>query len=383
MMAVTVIFWLLLGVIFYSYIGYALLLLGFRRTELQQETNTALPEITLIIASYNEAAVLGAKLENALALDYPTNSYKVIVITDGSDDASESIIKQYPSVLHLHFSERRGKTAAINRAMGFVSTPIVVFSDANTLLNKECLLRLASHFSNTGIGAVAGEKKVSANSGMGSAEGWYWQYESFLKKLDASFYTVVGAAGELFAMRTALFSPLPEDTILDDFALSMQVCLQGYRIGYEPLAYATEAPSASLGIEKNRKMRIATGAFQTLKRLSFSKISQNGKLAFQFISRRWLRWVICPAGLMVLFLLNAMLALASIAFYKIFFTIHVLFYLLAAVGWLQIRRNKAAVLTTVPFYFLFMNYCMLAGLLRFWQGKGTVLWTKAERTASL
>ncbi|MDB5197111.1 MAG: Poly-beta,6-N-acetyl-D-glucosamine synthase [Flaviaesturariibacter sp.] len=385
MAALSVAFWLLLSIVFYTYIGYALLLIWLKQSKSkhQNTSNTILPSLTIVIASYNEEAVLTDKIKNTLALDYPAHKLEVIIITDGSTDTSTTILQRYPSVQALHLDERRGKAAAINRAMQVVDTPIVVFSDANTILNRDCLLLLVKHFNAERTGAVAGEKKVASYSGMGSAEGWYWQYESFLKRLDASFYSVVGAAGELFAMRTSLFASLPEDTILDDFALSMQVCLKGYRIAYEPSAFATEAPSASLEAEKQRKIRIATGAFQALRRLPGKQLMAIKRLGFQFFSRRWLRWVVCPPALIALFILNAVLALSTGTLYEVIFIFHALFYGLAIIGWMHIRQNKVSVLTTVPFYFLFMNYCMLVGLLHFWQRKGTVLWTKAERLPAL
>jgi cellulose synthase/poly-beta-1,6-N-acetylglucosamine synthase-like glycosyltransferase len=385
MTAWEILFWVLFGVIFYAYVGYGALLqlLQFFKRPAKLQTMEALPPVTLLIASYNEASILPQKIANCLALDYPSEKLTVLVVTDGSTDGSPTLLKDFPGVQILHESTRRGKTAAINRAMETVTSPIVIFSDANALLNRNCLKKLVRHFQDPKVGAVAGEKKVAFASGMGSAEGWYWKYESFMKRLDASFYTVVGAAGELFAMRQSLFSPPPEDTLLDDFALSMQVCLQGFIIAYEPDAFATEAPSASLYNEQQRKMRIAAGAFQSLKRLSWRRLFSIPSLAFQFLSRRWLRWVVCPVGLVLLFLTNAFLAVCSTSFfYEALFALHLLFYGLACIGWWLIRRNKAFALVTVPFYFLFMNYCILAGYFQFLNGAHTVLWKKAERMDS-
>ncbi|MCW3073552.1 MAG: glycosyl transferase [Flaviaesturariibacter sp.] len=385
MSALSFLFWVILGTIFYTYVGYGLLLWLLRSFKKKKNPplQKELPKVTLLIASYNEAAILEEKVQNTLLLEYPKEKLSVLIVTDGSTDNSGSILKKYPEVKVLHQPERFGKTAAINRAMQEVDSEIVIFSDANTTLNKTSIQGLVSHFSNEKVGAVAGEKKVAYESGVGSAEGWYWRYESFMKGLDASFYTVVGAAGELFAMRTSLFSPLQEDTILDDFVLSMKVCLQGFIIAYEPAAFATEAPSASLGDEKKRKIRIATGAFQSLKRLSFLQIFSKPLLAFQFVSRRWLRWVICPVGLPLLFIINILLAYYSIhSIYAWLFIPHLFFYLFALVGWVFMKRDKVIAVATIPFYFSFMNYCIVAGWIRFLQGKETVLWAKAERKDS-
>jgi biofilm PGA synthesis N-glycosyltransferase PgaC len=374
-------FWLLLGILFYTYIGYALLLLllnAFRRQRALPPAD--LPAVTVVIASYNEASGLAAKLANTHALNYPAGKLSVIVITDGSTDDSAAIIARHPATIHLHEPARQGKTAALNRALAQVSSPIVIFSDANTLLNPDALRFLVAPFADARVGAVAGEKKVASQAGMGSAEGWYWQYESVLKHLDASFHTVVGAAGELFALRRSLFTPLPADTILDDLMLSLQVCLSGHTIAYEPRAFATEPPSLSLRDEAVRKKRIAAGAFQALKRLSWSSLAKQPVLLFQFVSRRWLRWVICPPALLLLIPVHLLLLFTGApVLYTVLFVLHVAFYAAAALGWWLMRRGTSFGPATVPFYFLFMNACMIAGALTFRRGKATVLWEKASR----
>jgi cellulose synthase/poly-beta-1,6-N-acetylglucosamine synthase-like glycosyltransferase len=375
-------FWLLLAAVFYSYIGYALLVWVIRKIRPHApSTETApLPPVTLIIACYNEERILPLKLENTRALNYPPHLLRLLVVNDGSVDNTAALLEQYPWVDVVHHPERRGKIAALNTAMQQVQTPVVVFSDANSLLNPESLTYLVGHFSEAHIGAVAGEKKIAHTSGMGDAEGWYWKYESLMKQLDAALYTVLGATGELFALRTHLYQPMGEDVILDDLMLSMQVSRQGYAIAYEPRAFATEAPSATLADEERRKVRIATGAFQSLQRLPLRTLLSRPVLAFQFFSRRWLRWVVCPFAIPLLLVLNVVLALyAEALLYDYLLLVHTLFYGAAFIGWLLILRNRSFALTTIPFYFLFMNYCMIKGLLQFRAGRQTVLWSKAER----
>ena len=171
-----------------------------------------------------------------------------------------------------------------------VDTPLVIFSDANTMLNEACVKKIVTHYANERTGGVAGEKKILRNqdvSAVGEAEGLYWQYESFMKKLDAGLNTVTGAAGELFSIRTALFKELKDDLILDDFVISMQICLQGYSIAYEPGAFAIESPSASLADEEKRKVRISAGAYQSVGYLKEClNIFKHPLLSFQYLSRR-------------------------------------------------------------------------------------------------
>ena len=393
MTLVTIFFWISLGILFYCYTGYGVilfLLTGIKhffapRKEKQSE-DFVLP-VTLIVTAYNEKIVVENKIKNTLSLDYPPNKLNIIFITDGSMDGSEEIVRKFPSIVSMHLPERKGKYAAIKRAMKQVKTPVVVFSDANTILNAACIKNIAAHYANEQTGGVAGEKKIARNKAMsavGEAEGLYWQYESFMKKLDAGFNTVTGAAGELFSIRTALFKELDDDLILDDFVISMQICLEGYRIEYEPQAFAVELPSASLAEEEKRKVRISAGAYQSIIYLKEClNIFKHPLLCFQYISRRLLRWVFCPVMLVILLLSNFLLIYYQwpSGFYKGFLVAQIIFYLFAFAGWLFVRSGKRAGLFGIPFYFVFMNYCLLKGFIKFVKGKQSVLWEKSMRQA--
>jgi cellulose synthase/poly-beta-1,6-N-acetylglucosamine synthase-like glycosyltransferase len=268
--------------------------------------------------------------------------------------------------------------------MRFVHTPVVVFSDANTMLNAECLKKMMVHYQDAKVGGVAGEKKILRNnyeSVVGEAEGMYWQYESFLKKMDAEFNTIVGAAGELFSIRTGLFREMNDDVILDDFVISMQVCLQGCKVQYEPDAFATESPSASLSEEEKRKTRISAGAYQSVGLLKEClNIFKHPLLSFQFISRRLLRWVFCPLALILLLVSNILLVLEyNNNLFSSILLAQTVCYAFALFGWIFVRSGKRAGLFTIPFYFVFMNFCLVKGFFRFAAGKQTVLWEKSLR----
>lgn len=392
MFLVAILFWLSLALLLYCYVGYGVILftlnsLGKLFSAGNSKKDTEWPSVTLIIPAYNEKDILDEKIRNSLAIDYPPGKLKVIIITDGSSDGSLEIVERYPAIQLLHQPERKGKMAAIKRAMKFVDTPVVVFSDANSLLNRECITRMVTLYADPAIGGVAGEKKIreyKANSGVGEAEGLYWKYESFMKRQDAGLYTVVGAAGELFSIRTALFRPLPDTVILDDFLISMEVCLQGYKIGYEPRAYAIESPSLSLAEEEKRKVRISAGAYQSVSYLKEClNFFKRPLLCFQYISRRLLRWIVCPPLLVVLFGTNIFLANDPLnpAFYSYFMVVQVVFYLLAIPGWILVRSGRKAGILAVPFYFVFMNYCLVKGFARFLSKSQSVLWEKSLRLA--
>lgn len=342
--------------------------------------------VTMIITAYNEEEIVEQKITNLLELDYPVDKLRIIFVTDGSDDHTTSILSNYPSIQLLHRTERKGKYAAIKRAMKFVETPIVIFSDANTMLNSDAIRKMVSHYADEKTGGVAGEKKIIFNHGssaVGEGEGLYWQYESFMKKLDAGLNTVIGAAGELYSIRTSLFKEFPDDLIIDDFIISMQVCLQGYKIAYEPKAFAAELPSVSMAEEEKRKVRISAGAYQSVGYLKEClNLWQHPMLSFQFISRRLLRWLFCPLMLLIFFVSNVVIVLDEPQpFYNSILSLQVIFYLMAGTGWLLVRQSKKAGIFTVPFYFVFMNYCLIKGFFKFVKGSQSVLWEKSLREA--
>lgn len=168
-------------------------------------------------------------MDNCEQLDYPKDKLHVFWVTDGSTDSTNILLTAYPNVTILFSPERKGKTAALNRAMPFIKTSYTIFTDANTMLNKESIKEIMTCFTDSRIGCVAGEKRIE-NKGKDHAasggEGFYWRYESKLKSWDSKLYSTVGAAGELFAIRTGLFKTMPEDTLLDDFILSLRIAMQ-------------------------------------------------------------------------------------------------------------------------------------------------------------
>ncbi|KYP16209.1 glycosyltransferase family 2 protein [Flavihumibacter sp. CACIAM 22H1] len=382
------IFWISFLILVYTYLGYGLLVffLAKRKKQLPVAVlpEEELPALTVLIPAYNEAGCIGAKIRNTLELKYPRTLFRVLVITDGSTDGTEQIVKAFPQVELLHGQERLGKAMALNRAMEMVETPIVIVTDANALLNQNALRLLVSGFADPSIGAISGEKQVGGENQdelSAEGEGLYWKYESFLKKNDARLYSVVGAAGELLAFRAALFQPLEPDTILDDFVLSMRICEQGYRIGYEPAAKAFEKGSLSLRDEEKRKIRIAAGGFQALKRLQKSWSWRfNPLLFFQFISHRVSRWVFAAPALLLLGVSTLYLVVkGSGSIYQLAGIIQLLFYSLAVLGWLGARTNTKLPFVYIPYYFVFMHWSIVLGLFRFLTGGQDAKWEKSDR----
>lgn len=387
-------FWLLLFLLFYTFVGYALVLyIAVQLKKLffgkkKKNTSDYEPEVCLFVTAYNEKDYVEQKVENSYQLDYPKNKVQYIWVTDGSDDGTPEILKNYSNLEVYHQPERRGKMHAMNRGMQFVKVPIVIFSDTNTLLSKNTVRSIVSEFANPETGCVAGEKRIiekPSDAAAAAGEGLYWKFESWVKKLDAELNSAVGAVGELFAIRSELFEEVETDTILDDFIISLRIALRGYKISYTPDAYAEETASLNVKEELKRKIRIAAGGIQALFRLKpLLNPFRFGVLSWQYVSHKVLRWTIAPVSLFLLFILNAFIVWQINAwnqpdFYNLFFWFQVLCYLLAAVGWYFENRKIRFKLLFIPYYFLSINYAAIRGILRYFRGSQPAGWEKSKR----
>jgi cellulose synthase/poly-beta-1,6-N-acetylglucosamine synthase-like glycosyltransferase len=396
MMALKIIFWVFLFIIVYTYVGYGILLFViikirrfFKIGKKKVIDSSYEPEVTLFIAAYNEKDYVAAKMKNTSALDYPKNKLKIVWVTDGSDDGTPYLLKDFKHTTVHHLDERNGKIGAMNRGMAFVKTPIVIFSDANTNLGKESIRRIVNLFNDPTVGCVSGEKRIvdkESDVAAGAGEGIYWKYESALKKWDAELYSVVGAAGELFAIRTVLYKHVEKDTILDDFIISLRVAQEGYTIQYDPEAYAIETASANVKEEFKRKIRISAGGIQSIVRLrSLLNIFKFGTLSFQYISHRVLRWSLTPLCLILLIPVLTILAanegLFSFDFYSILFWLQLLFYAAAVLGWFLENRETRVKILFVPYYFFIMNLSVVLGFFRYIQKSQSVNWERSKRAS--
>ena len=339
-------FWIGIFIVFYTYLGYGILLYVLVKVkELFKKPISIglpepLPEVTLFIAAYNEEDIVASKMKNSHALAYPTDKLKIVWVTDGSNDRTNELLKQYPEVTVLFQPQRKGKTAALNRGIQYITTPYVIFTDANTMLNKEAVHEIIRQFSNS----------------------------------------AVGAAGELFAVRTELFEQMPSDTLLDDFILSLRIAQKGYKIAYCKEAYATETASLNMKEEEKRKIRIAAGGLQSVWRLrNLFNIFRYGILSFQFVSHRVLRWTITPVMLFLLIPLNIILACYGGFTYIFLLLLQVAFYIMAYAGYMMEQKNVRNKLFFIPYYFSFMNINVIRGFFYLAGNKGNGAWEKAKR----
>lgn len=391
MVTLKVIFWICLALVFYTYLGYGILLWVLIRLKrlfkgkpekAQLPIENELPEVTLMICAYNEQDIVDIKMENTHQITYP--KLHVVWVTDGSNDATNDYLAKYPDVQVIFSPERRGKTAALNHGLGEVTDELVVMTDANTMLNPESITEIVRCFMDPQVACVAGEKHVIArHEGQAAAEGegLYWKYESTLKRWDGELYSAMGAAGELCAIRRSLYEPMPENALLDDFVMSLRMVDKGYKIAYTSDAYAMEYGSADLAEESKRKRRIAAGGLQSIWWLrDMMNPFRQPLVAFQLISHRVLRWSITPIALLLLIPLNVVLVFMKAGIlYNIIWILQILFYLAAFLGYWLEKNGKKNKLLYIPYYFLFMNLNVFRGMAYLKSHQNSGAWEKAKR----
>lgn len=385
-----VLFWSALGIIVYTYVGYGALmgLLARRAQPVASLPDDFTPPVVMLVPAHNEAAVIRDKVANCLAQDYPRERLRLLFVNDGSTDGTAEYLRSVPEIEVLDISPRGGKPSALNRAFAHLAatTPnlektIVVLSDANSMLNAQAVRRLVRHFARPEVGCVAGEKRVQHSGQVtGAGESLYWRYESTIKRWESQVGDVMGAAGELFAIRPHLFVPLRPDTFMDDFMISMTIAMQGYRLVYEPDAYSLEQGSASARDEWKRKLRISGVGIQPISRLlPLLNPLRYGFLTFQYISHRVLRWTLTPVLLLLILPLNAWLAWRLGGLYQSLLGCQLLFYAAAWAGHKQEQRGARWRPLYVPYYFTLMNLAVFAGAWRYLAGRQDIRWERVQR----
>ena len=394
MLTLKILFWATLLIVFYTYLGYGILLYIIIRLKRlfwgnPQKTvlppDEQLPDITLMICAYNEEEVVAEKMANTLALDYPKDKFHIMWVTDGSNDHTNELLAAYPEAEVVFSPERKGKSAALKHGLQELKTRYVAFTDANTMLNSGAIKEIARLFMDPTVGCVSGEKRVAAKKGTDMAaegEGLYWKYESTLKRWDSELYSAMGAAGELYAMDVTMVKDVPDEALLDDFMMSMYVVEAGKRIAYTSEAYAMEYGSANIFEESKRKRRIAAGGLQSIWWLrSLLNPFKQPLVTFQYVSHRVLRWSITPIAMIILFLANIAIALMGGGkFFTVILILQILFYLMAIAGWLMSRYGRKNKLLYTMYYFVFMNINVFRGMAYLRTHGKSGAWEKAKRS---
>ena len=388
-----ILFWACLALVVYTYVGYGVvlwLMVRLKRLFMKKETlpelpaDDELPTVTLMICAYNERDIIEEKMENIRQLRYPHERFCIMWVTDGSSDDSNELLAAYPEVTLVFSPERKGKAAAMQHGLRENKAEIVVFTDANTMLNADAINEIVRQMMRSNVSCVSGEKRVAARQdGQAAAEGegLYWKYESTLKRWDSELYSAMGAAGELFAVRMEHYREAPSNALLDDFMMSMLILKDGHRIAYTSDAYAMEYGSADMQEESKRKRRIAAGGLQSIWWLrSLMNPFTHPKVFFQFISHRVLRWSITPVALMALIPLNvALVLMKGGTVYTVIWILQILFYAAAFAGYVLASKGKKSELLYVPYYFLFMNINVFLGVRYLMTHSTSGTWEKAKR----
>lgn len=379
MMILIAFFWTLLAAIAWVYAGFPVLVLvkSFWRKPYRKEEIT--PTVSLVIIAYNESAAIGEKLDNILALDYPKDKLEIIVGSDGSNDGTDDIVRQYSDRgVRLFSFPRRGKIPALNEAVSYATGEILAFSDANSMLSRDALQLLVRPFSDPTIGGVAGNQCYTTSSGNAASHGEqkYWSFDRILKRLESASGNTVSSTGAIHAVRRELFAPVPSG-VTDDSVISRRVIIAGYRLVFEPGAIAFEPVAPSDDAELARKMRVITRGLSALweVRVLFNPV-RYGYYSFQLFSHKLLRWSAVWL-LLAIFFVNAAIVGAG-PFYRAFFTAQISFYALALAGWLlrrtELAKFRAFKLLAIPYYFCFANYAALRAWIKLMQGTRWDVW---------
>ncbi len=377
-------FWLCWAVVAYAYVGYPALLAAYTRLfgagalpDSPDLADADLPRVAMIVAAYNEAPVIAAKLSNTWELDYPADRFALYVGSDGSEDATPDLLASCrdPRLHAFPFQERRGKMAVLNDLVSQADADILVMSDANTMYAPDAVRQLVKHYTDPRVGCVSGELLLEEEGGV-SGEGLYWKYEGWIKRTESRFGFLIGCNGGIYSLRRALYDPLPVNTIVDDFVVTLRVLEKGYLVRFEPEARAWEPPCPSSKAEMVRKIRIGAGDFQAMGLAKPLLHPRYGLRSFGFWGHKVLRWF---TPLLATVALAANIALARHPFYMATLALQLLG---GVVAWWAYTAKPGQVLPkwTRPIsYFYLMNYALFRGFWRFVFRTQRVTWDRAAR----
>ena len=379
---------LCLAVPVYVYAGYPAALWAlsrlFGRTSPGREGWT--PSVTLVISCYNEVDVIRGKLENTLSLDYPKEKLIVLVVSDGSDDGTDDIVKAYSGrgIRLIRQEGRLGKTMGLNLAMEHADSEIVVFSDANAMYERSAVRHLVSRFGSERVGYVVGSALYTDGHENASAgtENLYWRYELAIKQWESDLHSVVGGDGAIYAIRRHLWEPLQQRDI-NDFVNPLQIVAKGYRGLFEPKARCYEETTGNFEKEGLRKRRIVNRSVRGLMRVrQVMNPLKYGWFAWEVISHKLLRWFI-PLFLLVALIGSILLTLGGVAIFSLVVLGAALILGLAAFGAFMNRKSTWSPLMSAAFYFVLINANALLGLISAMMGKTQVVWSSARPSATV
>lgn len=378
------IFWACALLLAYTYVGYPVLIRA--RAALAPRPVRARagePTVSLVIVAHNEAARIGARLENALALDYPRDRLEILAVSDGSTDGTAERARAWEplGVAVLDFEVRRGKPAVLNDVVPKARGGIVVLGDARQRFDRQALRALVAPFADPAVGAVSGELILTNEAGapVGEGVGVYWRYEKLVRKAESRVDSTIGATGAIYAIRRDLFQPIPADTLLDDVLIPIRIARQGYRVLFEAGARAWDRAAATPGEEFTRKVRTIGGTFQLFARERWVLDPLRNRLWLQAVSHKGLRLL---GPLLLAGAFGAALPLLGRPVYRWALGAQALFYGAALAGHLLRNARRRLPLLGVPYVFCLLNWTTVVAFARFVTGRLRVTWEKASGATS-
>ena len=366
-----------LGFCVYVYFGYPLILWVTSRFRSRPVKRGPIePSVSLIIAAFNEESVIAEKIENSLTLDYPPDELEIIVVSDGSTDATDSIVRgiDYAQV-RLISRPREGKLRALSAGVEAASGEIIVLTDANSTLESSSLRRIVENFADPEVGGVCGNKRfLAADRGdsTGEGEGLYWRYDKWQKQLESAVGSIFAADGAFYAIRKDLFVPIDDPAQADDIAISARVALQGRRLIYEPAAVAWEEAPREGRQELRRKIRVVNHTIRALLGLG-SGLWLSGFYSLELVSHKLIRYLV-PFALIALLTTNLIL-LNQHPLFVVLLTAQLAFWLLALSGLLlRDHRLGQTRLLSIPYFFTLVNTAAFLGVLSVCRGERRAIW---------
>ena len=372
-------FWVAAVGLCYTFVGYPrLIALVARRARAKVDKfePREFPSVSVVLVAHNEEERIVQRLENLLAGDYPAEQLEIVVVSDGSTDATVARVESLalPAVRLIEQPARIGKAGCLNLGIEKARGEIIVFADARQRFSASTIRELATRFSDPKIGAVSGSLEIeAATSGVGAGVDAYWRLEKALRHAESRFDSCIGCTGAVYAIRTALFEPIPTDTILDDVLIPMQVALRGFRVVFNPAAIAFDPQSLEPAREIVRKQRTLAGNFQLLVRHPRWLLPWRNRLWWQLLSHKYMR-LAAPLLLFVALIANS--GLLGTPFYFFTFLVQCLFYGIALAGFiLSPMKNR---LLSAPSAFLFLNLMVLRGLWYFLTNQAKAGWQAGQ-----
>ena len=365
-----------LFLVFHAYFGYPLSLLLLRRRPTSKASFE--PRATLIITACNEERRIREKLNNTLALEYPVGKLQVLVASDGSTDGTNEIVQSYAGcgIELLAFKERRGKENAQKDAVLHSTGDVIVFSDVATLIDPCGLKEIIANFADSSVGCVSSSDKVIGRDGKPCGEGFYVRYEMWLRDLESKVNSLVGLSGSFFAARADVCRDFSGE-MQSDFRTVLNSMKLGMRGVSDPDAIGCYQDISDSKREFDRKIRtVIRGLTVFFHNLEFLNPFRYGLFSYQYFCHKLLRWLV-PLFLCAAFLSNAALSFNSVG-YSIIFALHIIFYLIALLGWCAKSMSTHA-LVKIPVYFVTVNAAIIAAWWRYVRGSRMIMWAPSER----